>query len=146
MREPVLHLLDFLLGMLRRDAALQPPEHFDLLAGFARVLQPVDPQRQPDLLGAREFEAGRQHAHDLGRHVVGADRAADHAGVRGEPRAPRVVAEDHRVRPADRAFVVVEPAAQDRADAEQAHGVGRDVRALVALRPTGAAEIGRAHV
>ena len=87
------------------------------LRRVGRVLAEVGGQR----------EAARHDAHDLVRHAVDLDRAADHRRVARVASLPQRVAEDSELRPARPVLRLREAAPEERRDAERLERVRRDL-------------------
>jgi hypothetical protein len=91
--------------------------------------------RSPDVgLGAREVEAVRHHADDVGLDAIEPHRPADDLRIAGETALPEVVAQDSdRCRAAVAIFIGREQAASNRPNAEHVPHRGGESHPLDAL-------------
>jgi hypothetical protein len=133
------------LGAERRERRARGEPRDDAEAeARAEVLGEVEVGWRPDLRTLREAEAARHHADHGDRPRVEVELLADELRVAAEPALPDLVAEDDDLWIAGLILLVVEPAAERGAHAEQRRQRAGRVGYLDADRPIATGERRRA--
>src|SRR5689334_4704116 len=121
------------------DAGLEPADDTEEIGrGSLRV----ECERRPEIdINPWILKLRRHHAHDLGRRVVQAERAADDVLIRAEASLPESVTKDADGILAGRVFAFLKRAAEDRINAEDFKKIRRHVGVRKAFRFAVAGEI-----